>query len=45
MQSADQVIAAGGTREVIDAGRRMLDDPTAWFYGPAMVGVWGRAPA
>jgi SAM-dependent methyltransferase len=31
-------------REVVDAGRAELEDPTKWFVGPALVTAWGRRP-
>jgi ubiquinone/menaquinone biosynthesis C-methylase UbiE len=45
MQSMDKVVASGASRDVIDSAIRLLDDPSVWLYGPAMVGVAGRVVA
>jgi len=42
MQTADRMVAAGTTREVVEAGIAALSQPGVWHYGPAMVAVSGR---
>jgi ubiquinone/menaquinone biosynthesis C-methylase UbiE len=43
-QLQDRTKGAAFSPGVLDAGIRVLDDPSQWLYGPAMVGVTARAP-
>jgi hypothetical protein len=45
VQTHDQLVAHGASPDLIAAARAELDDEERWFYCPAMVRAWGRAPA
>jgi SAM-dependent methyltransferase len=45
-QIRPRLVAAGLlTHEQMDEIDAPMRDPTQWFYGPAMVAVWGRRPS
>jgi SAM-dependent methyltransferase len=44
LQAREQLIAAGGAPELIDAARAELEDPDRWFHCPAMVRATAKRP-